>query len=351
MRVGSGALATLLDDLVRDPPGAPLIVVSDRRVAPLHARPLVRALERAGLSTHLVAIPPGERSKSRQAKARLEDELFALGADRGTALVAVGGGVVGDLAGFVAATWHRGVPVVQVPTTLLAMVDAALGGKTAVNLPGGKNLVGSFHQPWGVYADIGTLATLAERQYVAGFAELVKTAAVADARLFGWIERSVDALRRRDPVALEHAVGRCLRLKGAVVRADERESGPRAALNFGHTVAHALEAASAFRWSHGAAVAVGLCVEARLAERLVGFPHDEVARLRALIGALGLPLALPRSIPPETILAAARRDKKTRAGRLRCALPRRIGTMPPGADVTVEVPRAELARALAACTN
>lgn len=250
-------------------------------------------------------------------------------------VVGLGGGVSSDLAGFLAATWHRGVPIVQIPTTLLAMVDAALGGKTAVDLPGGKNLVGAFHQPEALWADVDLLRTLPERHFRAGLAEAVKTAVALDAALFRELERRTSVLVRRDPGPVLALVARCLRLKAAVVARDPRDDGPRAALNFGHTVGHALEAASGFRVAHGEAVAIGIVAEARLAERLVGFPARETARIVALLRAFGLPTRLPRGVDPGAVAALTRRDKKVRATAVRCALPRALGRMPPGSDPTV----------------
>jgi len=245
--------------------------------------------------------------------------------------------VTGDLAGAVAATWQRGVPVVQVPTSLLAMADSALGGKTAVNLPAGKNLVGSFHQPWGVYADVSTLATLPERDFIEGFAEVVKSAVVADFKFFRWLEGASDDLKRRDPSALEQAILNCLRIKGRVVARDEREAGRRAILNFGHTVGHAIEAVSGFEVRHGPAVAMGMIVEARLATAITGFSERHERRLSGLIDALGLPVRLPAGLSADAIVAATRHDKKARAGRARYALPVRIGRMGPADGVTVTV--------------
>jgi 3-dehydroquinate synthase len=285
----------------------------------------------------LIRFPAGETHKTRRTKQELEDRLAEIGAGRDAALVAVGGGVTGDLAGFVAATWHRGIPVVQVPTTLLAMADAALGGKTAVNLPQAKNLVGSFHQPWGVYADISVLRTLEDADFTDGFAEIVKTAAIADLDLFRWLESSVGPLVRRRPRALEHAVAECMRIKARIVARDERESGRRAALNFGHTLGHALETASGYRLRHGPAVAIGLCLEARLAEKETGFPPAHTERLRALLSAFGLPTRPPPRIVLTRIVDAIRRDKKARAGRARYALPLRLGRMPAGEALTRRV--------------
>jgi 3-dehydroquinate synthase len=340
--VGRGALDRLCDELFTDPPGRPVIVVSDSNVAPLYGEPLRRRLVDAGLDAHLCTFPAGEAHKTRQTKAALEDRLLELAVGRDTALVAVGGGVTGDIAGFVAATWHRGVPVVQVPTTLLAMADAALGGKTAVDAPGGKNLIGAFHQPLSVWADVSTLATLPADELQAGFSEVVKAAVIADPALFRWLEDESDALLGRDEEALEHAVERCLRIKARVVARDEREAGRRAVLNFGHTVGHAVEAASGYRIRHGHAVAIGMVAEARLAVSASGFPQASVGRLERLLGAFGLPVTWPPQVDLDEAVGATRRDKKARAGRVRYSLPRKIGRMAPGDDVTTVVAESAL---------
>jgi 3-dehydroquinate synthase len=346
VRIGRGALAALVRDLAARRP-ARAVVVSDSNVAPLHARPLVRALRGRGLSADLVVFPAGERHKTRRTKAAIEDRLAALGADRDTTIVAVGGGVTCDLAGFVAATWHRGIPIVHAPTSLLAMVDAALGGKTGVNVPGGKNLVGSYHPPRGVYADPRTLGTLPRERFVEGLAEVVKTAVVADARLFGWLERRACALVARDPAAVEHAIVAAARAKVRLVARDERDRGPRLVLNFGHTVGHAIEAASGYTISHGRAVAIGLVAEARIAARRTGLAADDVARIERLLAALGLPRRLPSRIPVAAVLDATAADKKSRGGAPRCALPRGLGRPGVGRSVTVAVTRAELRAGLA----
>lgn len=327
----------LIEDLASSPPGNRLFLVSDKRVAAFHGEPLRDRLRQRGMGVDLLTFPEGEASKSRQEKARLEDRLLSLGAGRDSALIAVGGGVTGDLAGFVAATWHRGVPVVQVPTSLLSMADAALGGKTAINLGAGKNLVGAFHQPLGVYADVAVLSTLDEERYVEGFAEVVKAAVVGDVRLFRWLEKNVEPLLARDPEALEHAIGECMRIKGRVVARDEREAGRRAILNFGHTIAHALEARTGYAMHHGQAVAIGMGVEARIARRVTGLPAGQVLRLEQLIGRFGLPLRPPSEVTAADLLGATRHDKKALGGQVRYALPRELGRMLPGDGVAVNV--------------
>jgi 3-dehydroquinate synthase len=335
--VAPGALARVGAELRRVFPDRRVVVIADARVARLHAGPLVGRLTEGAPPPLLLTFPPGERSKTRETKARLEDRLLAAGVGRDAVVVALGGGVSGDLAGFVAATWHRGVPFVAIPTTLLAMVDAALGGKTGVDVPGGKNLVGAFHQPRLLWADVHVLRTLPDRVYRAGLAEVVKTAVALDAALFRRVERDKEALAARDLRTVDAVVARCLRLKGRVVADDERESGPRAALNVGHTAAHAIEAASGFTIPHGEAVAIGLVAEARLAVRVTGFPPGQVARIEALLAGFGLPVRVPGRLDRRRLIAAAQRDKKTRGGVVRAALPARIGRVPSGDDPTVAI--------------
>jgi 3-dehydroquinate synthase len=337
----------MVEDLCAHPPGHPLVLISDDTVAALYARTLCTRLSSVGLDAHLATFPAGESHKSRETKAALEDRLFELGAGREAAIVAVGGGVTGDLAGFTAATWHRGIAVVQVPTTLLAMCDAALGGKTGVDLAGGKNLVGAFHQPSAIYADVEVLATLPETDYRCGFAEMVKSAVIADADLFGALEDDREALARRDPDRLERAIERCLRIKAEVVAGDEREGGRRAILNFGHTVAHALESASGYSIPHGHAVSLGMVVEATLAVRAIGFPSEDLGRLERLLRAFDLPVRWPTAtVVVEQVVSATRRDKKARGGRARYALPIRIGDMPAGDAVTLEIDESDLRAAI-----
>ena len=335
VRVGSGVLDRLVVDFSARPPARLLVVVADSNVAPLYGEPLRRRLGAAGLGAELLTFPAGEASKTRATKAALEDRLVELGAGRDTAILAVGGGVTGDLAGFVAATWHRGIPLFQVPTSLLAMVDASIGGKVAVNTPGGKNLVGAFHQPLGVWADVGTLATLPDAEYRMGFAEVIKGAVIADAALFARLESSFAALLDRDAATLVDVLSEAVRIKGRIVGADERERGPRAALNFGHTIGHALEVVSGYRIGHGAAVSIGMRVEAELAAELLGFPAAGVDRLSALLDAFGLPLTPTLSVDRAALLQATERDKKARDGRARYALPAGIGELPPAQAPTV----------------
>jgi 3-dehydroquinate synthase len=301
------------------------LLVSDTHVAPFYAAGALASLRRAGIRAHLVVVPAGEKSKRPEILERLWRQCASADLERGDAIVALGGGVVGDLAGFAAATWQRGVPWVGVPTTVLAQVDSSVGGKTAVDLAAGKNLVGAFHQPAGVLVDARTLATLPRRHTRAGLAEVVKMGMACDAGLFRWCERSLGALERAEIAALEEAVERGVRVKARVVTRDERERGARTALNFGHTVAHALEAALGYRGLlHGEAVALGMRVAARLSARLARLDAREVARLERALDALGL----PRRMPPVSVArleAAMRSDKKRRGGDVRWVLTPRMG--------------------------
>jgi 3-dehydroquinate synthase len=290
------------------------------------------------------SFPPGEAHKTRDTKQTLEDRLLAAGLDRQCCVVGLGGGISLDLAGFVAATFLRGVPWVGLPTSLLAQVDASVGGKTGVNTPWGKNLVGAFHQPALVLMDSELLATLPPKEWANGLAELVKHAVIADAALWGWIEDNLERLRRpgkMDP----HPLRRCVEIKAAVVRRDEREGGLRAVLNFGHTVGHALEGACGAAMPHGRAVALGMLVEGALARDLCGFPEADLARLRSVLAGLGLDLQ-PPALSLERLAPYLRLDKKRRAGELRLALPTAIGEMAgAGSGYTVAVTAERLRRA------
>jgi 3-dehydroquinate synthase len=301
-----------------------------RRVA-LIADEAVLALYRGGRlgpvswEGETLTFPAGERSKTRDTWARLTDALLQREFGRDSGIIALGGGVAGDLAGFVAATYMRGLPYLQVPTTLLAMLDASVGGKTGVDTPQGKNLIGAFHPPTAVIADPDALATLPEREYRGGLAEAVKHGLIADREYFRWIEGETDALLRRDSAALEQLVRRSVEIKAEVVSGDEREAGRRAILNAGHTVAHAIERATGYEVPHGEAVALGLIAECELAFRLGLAAPALRERVEALLARLGLPVRLPRPVSPDALLAAMASDKKNRAARLRFALPSALG--------------------------
>jgi 3-dehydroquinate synthase len=327
IRIGRGLGARLSVDLRRRGLAARYVVVADRRLLRHQGRRLLASLRRRGLHAELVAIPGGEGSKTRAVRDRLEDALVRVGADRGTALIALGGGVTGDLTGFVAATFHRGIPHVQVPTTLLGMVDASIGGKTAINHPKGKNLIGAYHPPAAVYIDLDYLATLPARAYRSGLAEVVKCGVIADPALFVSLERHADRVLRRDLDFLVGVVEASVRLKARVVSGDPREAGRRVVLNFGHTIGHALETLSRYRLTHGEAVAIGMVLEARLAARAGLAPASLAPRLASLLRRFGLPVDPPRGLRAGALLRVARRDKKARQGTIVYALPARLGAM------------------------
>ena len=295
-----------------------------------------------------LTFPPGERSKTRETWSRLTDELLRLGFGRDSGVVALGGGVAGDLAGFVAATYMRGIPFVQVPTTLLAMLDASVGGKTGVDTPEGKNLIGAFHPPAAVLADPLVLVSLPERDYRAGLAEAVKHGFIADREYFAWMEQSVEPLLARDPDTLQELVRRSVEIKAEVVSEDEREAGRRAILNAGHTVAHALEQATDFRLPHGEAVGLGLVAEAALATGLGLATPEAGARVAALLERLGLPTRLQETLSEERVMAAMRSDKKNRAGGIRFALARGLGAMAGEPEWTTEAGEPAIRAALRA---
>jgi 3-dehydroquinate synthase len=347
LRVGTHLLASLPAELPRILPAHRYFLITDRHVARLHGRRLLGALRRRGLDVRLLAVPAGERAKTRATKSRLEDRMIAAGAGRDAAILALGGGMITDLAGFTAATYLRGIPYLALPTTLLAMVDASIGGKTAVDHPAGKNLIGAFHHPRAVLADVGTLRTLPEREFRSGLAEAVKTAVAGDGPLFRRLERSRAAILSRHPAALTGLVLACCRVKAAIVRADEKESGRRAILNFGHTLGHALERASGYRLAHGEAVAIGMCAESRAAEAAGILRPGEAERIERLLLQIGLPVRAPAGLGAARLLAAARSDKKARRGSLRYAVPVRIGSMARGdGSYTLSIPAALIRRAL-----
>jgi 3-dehydroquinate synthase len=326
--IGRGLLDTATDwrDAIG---GRHVLIVSDSNVAPLYAERARNALTRARgapLDIATAVLPAGEAHKNLDAAAQVIDALAALGATRDACVVALGGGVVGDIAGFAAACWMRGIDFLQFPTTLLAMVDASVGGKTGVDHPAGKNLIGAFHQPRAVVADLGTLATLPDRELRAGLAEVVKTACIGDAEFFGWLEAHVEALLARDAAALTHVIATCCRFKAGVVARDEHESGERALLNFGHTFGHALEAETGYqRLLHGEAVAIGMTLVARLSARIGMADDDDAKRLQALLQRFELPTRLPANVDTDALVARMQLDKKNRAGTLRLIPWRGIG--------------------------
>lgn len=314
-----------LEELVR-------LHLPERRVA-MVADATVYQLYRGGRlgrpvwSGETLTIRPGETSKTRDHWSHLTDQLLERQFGRDSGLLALGGGVTGDLTGFVAATYMRGLPYIQIPTTLLAMLDASVGGKTGVDSPHGKNLIGAFHPPVAVLADPLTLHPLPEREYRSGLAEAVKHGLIADRAYFEWMESAAVALTRRDPEAVTHLIRRSIEIKAEIVSSDERESGRRAILNAGHTVGHALEQVSGYQLPHGEAVALGLVAECELGQQLGIAPAGLRVRVASLLGRLGLPGRLPEGLQPGALLSSMATDKKNRNGEIRFALASGLGQM------------------------
>jgi 3-dehydroquinate synthase len=319
-------------------------IVTNDTVAPLYADRLEGVLRGAGARVHRIVLRDGEAFKTWESLERIYAALLEARADRRTVLVALGGGVVGDIAGFAAATYQRGIAHVQVPTTLLAQVDSSVGGKTAINHPLGKNMIGAFHQPDAVIADTATLATLPPRELAAGLAEVVKYGAIHDAAFLDWIEANAQKLLQRESASLALAIERSCAIKAEIVAADERESGVRALLNFGHTFGHAIESAAGYgAWLHGEAVAAGMVLAARLSARTGRITNAEADRLKRLIGKLGLPVA-PPVFALETWLEFMGRDKKNEGGRITLVLLEALGR----AAVVRDTPEPALRELLAA---
>lgn len=343
VHVEAGLLRRLPALLAEASPRRRWVLITDETVAG-H----LEAWLRAGLAAMprleaRLSFPPGEPSKTRATWSRLSDEMLARDLDRDTAVLAVGGGVVGDLAGFAAATYQRGVPLIQAPTTLLAQGDSAVGGKTAINHPLGKNMIGAFHQPSLVVSDISTLKTLPDRELSSGLAEVIKYGLIRDLAFLEWLEANLDALLARDAAALSEAIERSCRIKAEIVGRDERESGLRALLNLGHTFGHAIETGLGYgAWLHGEAVAAGMVMAADLSARLGWLRPEEVARVTRLLARAGLPVQGPAGLDEERFLALMAVDKKVQDGKLRLILLRALGEGVICDDVAPELLRATL---------
>jgi 3-dehydroquinate synthase len=317
-------------------------IVTNTTVAALYLQQLVEALRARGVDVLSIVLEDGERYKDWATLNRIYDALLQRRCDRKTTLIALGGGVVGDLAGFAAATYMRGIPFIQVPTTLLAQVDSSIGGKTGINHPLGKNMIGAFYQPRLVLADTKVLETLPPRELSAGMAEVIKHGLVRDAGFFAWLEQNMEKLLACDQDALAHAVRRCCEIKAAVVAEDERETGVRALLNFGHTFGHAIESGMGYgNWLHGEAVAAGMVIAADLSRRLGLIAQADVERVVLLLKRAGLPTA-PPDIAPGRMLELMGADKKAEGGKLRFVLLDAIGS----ASVRADIPAAPLQLAL-----
>lgn len=326
IQIGSGTLAGIVEFMANRSKLSHVVLITDTNVDPLVGEPVAERITEEGIELEVMVVDAGESSKCADVAADLWESLLDEGADRQSVVVAVGGGVVGDLAGFVAATFTRGLAFFQIPTTLLAQVDSSVGGKVGINLSSSKNMVGAFWQPRGVLIDVDVLKTLPEREFRAGMAEVVKYGVIMDAEFFEYLEQHVEQINRRDPVALMHLIERSCQLKASIVQEDEREeTGRRAILNYGHTFAHAFEAASGYEnLLHGEAVAIGMLCASRLAERRGMVDQSVTRRQFHLLKALGLPTTVPE-LPLDEVQKLMWHDKKVQDGRLRFVLPTRIG--------------------------
>jgi len=344
IHIGQGLLSRM-DLLLPHLPGKKAAIVTNTTIAPLYLEKLRSALAEHHVETFAITLPDGERYKHWETLNLIFDALLEHRCERRTPLIALGGGVIGDLTGFAAATYLRGVPFIQIPTTLLAQVDSSVGGKTGINHPLGKNMIGAFYQPQLVLTDSATLTTLPDRELRAGIAEIIKYGLIYDADFFDWLEQHMNSLLARDPAAVNYAIRRSCEIKAEIVSLDERESGLRALLNLGHTFGHAIENAMGYgAWLHGEAVAAGTLMAADLSRRLQRITSQEVDRIRYLFENTGLPVKGPR-ISPERYLESMQLDKKVKEGAIRFILLDGIGKPSPGATV----PTPLLLETLSAC--
>jgi 3-dehydroquinate synthase len=336
--IGGKILADLGGHCARLQLGRRCAIISDDHVAPLYAAKAAASLRKAGFESLLVTVPAGETSKCLKTFQTCCDRLAGHRLERKSFIVALGGGVVGDLAGFAAAAYLRGIAFVQVPTSLLAQVDSSVGGKVGVNLPAGKNLVGAFHQPRLVLCDLATLRTLPPREFRAGLGEVIKYGVIYDAALFARLERDLPKLLRRDAGALAEVIARCCEIKAEVVRQDETETGLRAILNFGHTIGHAIEAIAGYgKYLHGEAISIGQVAAAKLSVRAAGLPVEEAERIESLLARAGLPVAIKLSPRRQAALIQAMQlDKKVSDGQIRFVLARRLGQVESGRKIAPE---------------
>jgi 3-dehydroquinate synthase len=338
IKVGGGLLSRLGAECAQLKLGQRCAVITDANVGRKFAQAALKSLSASGFETVLITIPAGEKSKRLAVVEKCLDQLAKHRLERKSFIVALGGGVVGDLAGFVAATYLRGIPFVQVPTTLLAQVDSSVGGKTGVNLKAGKNLVGAFYQPQLVLCDLDALKTLPKREYISGLAEVIKYGVIYDAVLFAQLERNLPKLLQRDVATLRSVIARCCEIKADVVGQDETESGLRAILNYGHTIGHAIENSSGYgKFLHGEAIAIGQVAAAKLSQKILGLPSGDAGRIEQLFVHAGLPVKIKlTSALRKKLLAAMRLDKKVSGGEVKFVLAKKIGRVEFGCKVAAE---------------
>ncbi len=335
-------LASVARELVRWNDVSKYFIITDSNVKRLYGDEFLKTLRSYKIETHLLSVPAGEKSKTRKTKERLEDNLIKLKADRNSLIIALGGGMIGDLAGFVAATFMRGIPFIQIPTTLLSQVDSSIGGKVAVNHPHGKNLIGAFYQPKKVFIDFETLKTLPEKEFRNGMAEVIKYTAILDNQLFSYLQQYHQKIMWKNKSSLVHIIKRCCELKKMIVEKDEKETGLRRILNFGHTIGHAVESLSNYKLSHGEAVAIGMIAEAKISAALGMLNQSEVVRLHNLLQLYKLPTEIPSNIDIKKIIKLTCHDKKVQQGKVQYTLLEKIGK----AIVGISVPQKIVGRVL-----
>lgn len=325
--IEDGVLKKIPEILEKAKLGHKLAIITDSTVKPLYADQLSAAIAEKGLENKVISIPAGEQSKTREVKAWIEDQMLEDKFGRDSAVIAIGGGVVGDIAGYVAASYTRGLPYVQIPTTLVACVDSSIGGKTAVDTAYGKNLIGAFHQPRAVFIDVNTLLTLNEKEIREGLAEVIKYGVIKDAELFSYLQEDMDSVFSYDKEALTYIIKRGCEIKAYVVENDEKESNLRKILNFGHTMGHAVENLSDYTISHGEAISIGMVAEGKIAVEMGIWNEDELATLTELIHKASLPTIVPDYMKADQIIDAMKLDKKSRGGSIEMVLPKKIGEM------------------------
>lgn len=325
--IGNGILKNIPLDLKEANIAYTYAIITDSRVASLYGKEMLKEFLNSGLKTYLISFPEGEENKNRETKAKIEDEMLSLKMARDSAIVALGGGVVGDLAGFVAATYNRGIPYIQVPTTLVASVDSSIGGKTGVDTVYGKNLIGAFYQPWRVYIDVSTLKTLPKNHIQEGLSEVIKYGVIRDEELFEFLEKYINKVFSLDTEVITYIIKRSCQIKGEVVELDEKESNLRKILNFGHTVGHAIEKLYNFKISHGKAISIGMTIEGKIAVELGLWDKNEFNRLISLLKAAGLPTKPTKTLDANDMIKTMKLDKKAREGKIEMVFPERIGQM------------------------
>jgi 3-dehydroquinate synthase len=311
--------------IAKNMPALHYIIITDFNISGIYGQLLLDRLRAMSLPADIIDFPAGEGAKNIGTAMAIVERLIELGADRKSALVALGGGVVGDVTGFIASIFMRSIPYIQIPTTLVAQVDSSIGGKTAIDLPEGKNLLGTFYQPKGVVIDVKFLDTLPEEEMSSGLAEVIKYGAIDDAEVFNFLERNIKAIKERDQKVLVEMIGNACRIKKAIVEIDEKELGIRRVLNFGHTIGHAIEAESNYTISHGAAVSLGMAAAARISEIMHDFPHRDRERIEHLLESVGLPCRIPQAITTDGIMARLRTDKKKEGDTIHFVLLKKMG--------------------------